>query len=73
MEQIEKKTDFVKFYPNYIEKTAKVSEGRKVSAEIAIENVNSHEILKVVSEYLRFPCKVEYVKQFNIFNSETPC
>lgn len=62
MEQtIENKNDFIKFYPNYIEKTAKVTEGRKVNSEMAIENVLSHEIHKVVSEYLRFPCKVEYV------------
>jgi len=41
---VEEKPKFIKFYPVYIDKTLKQSEGRRVKLDLAVDNVQSHEI-----------------------------
>lgn len=55
------KKRWVKIYPQYIDKALKHSEGRKVSASIAVENPTTKGILGICSETLKLSCKEESV------------
>ena len=55
------KKTWVKFYPSYIEKTLKHSEGRKINSEIAVENPTIKEIFAICAEQLKLDCKQELV------------
>ena len=61
MEKREIDKNIIKLYPIYLDKTCKVSEGRRVNNDLAIENVTSEEIYNVLTNILKFPCKAEYV------------
>jgi signal recognition particle subunit SEC65 len=60
----EMKKKWVKIYPQYIDKGAKHSEGRKLSNEVSIDNPTTREIFFVCSEVLRLDCREEKVLQF---------
>ena len=58
-EDVQKK--WVKFYPSYIDKDLKCSEGRRIPSEIAVSNPTTKEIFAVCSEGLKLNCKEEKV------------
>mmetsp|Transcript_11466 Transcript_11466/g.11792 ORF Transcript_11466/g.11792 Transcript_11466/m.11792 type:complete len:132 (+) Transcript_11466:16-411(+) len=60
METIEKNNDYIKIYPNYIDKEVKVSEGRRVNMELAIPNVTAEEIFNAATRVLLFKCEPQY-------------
>jgi signal recognition particle subunit SEC65 len=55
------KKQWVKVYPSYIDKALKHSEGRKISATLAVENPNIKEIFAICAEELRLDSKMEVV------------
>lgn len=61
MEKRDINKDEIKIYPIYIDKNCKVSEGRRINLDMAIENVTSEEIYNVLTNILKFSCKPEYV------------
>ena len=56
----EEEKKYVKVYPIYIDKKVKYSEGRKINAELCVENPNSLVIQRVCTELLGLKCKFEY-------------
>jgi len=52
---------WIKFYPSYIDKNLKHSEGRKISNENSLENPTCLEIFKICAELLKLDCKMEHV------------
>ena len=50
--------EFIKIYPNYIDKDMKISEGRKINSEISVSNPHIKEIYYVCKN-LGFECVME--------------
>lgn len=55
------KSQWVKVYPTYIDKTLPYSEGRKVASGLAIENPTAREIFITCGEYLKLDSVEEHV------------
>ena len=53
---------WVKIYPSYIDKALKHSEGRKISATLAVENPSIKEIFAICADQLRLDSKMEVVR-----------
>lgn len=53
---------WVKIYPSYIDKALKHSEGRKISATLAVENPSIKEIFAICAEHLRLDSRTENVR-----------
>ena len=56
----EEEKKYVKVYPIYIDKGIKYSKGRKINAELCVENPNSMDIQRVCNKLLGLKCKLEY-------------
>ncbi len=65
------KKKWIKIYPSYIDKGLKCSEGRKVSASIAVDNPNIKEIFVVCAEILKLDAKGEIVYIFYIIKASS--
>lgn len=57
---------WVKIYPTYLDKTLKVSEGRKVANTLAVETPTLQEIAEICVNLLKLPIKPQAVYIFNI-------
>ena len=55
----EEEKKYVKIYPVYIDKTLKLSEGRKIKSDICTENPRAKDIYRVCNEILGLKCKLE--------------
>ena len=55
----EEEKKWVKVYPIYIDKNVKYSEGRKINAELCVENPLARDIFRVCHELLNLKCKLE--------------
>ena len=55
----EEEKKYVKIYPVYIDKTLKLSEGRKIKQDICTENPKAKDIYRVCNEILGLKCKLE--------------
>ena len=56
-------TEWIKIYPNYLDKTIKKSEGRKMGSQFCVENPTIKE-LYVICKSMNFEVNVEDVNYF---------
>ena len=57
------KMEYIKIYPNYLDKNNKVAEGRRVNLETAVEDIQCEEIY-TAAKVLNFECICEYVSKY---------
>jgi len=58
MEEKINRLDYLKIYPNYLDKDAKIAEGRKTNLDLSVSNPSIKEIF-YICKTLGFECEIE--------------
>lgn len=62
-----KDKNIIKIYPSYFDKNLKVSDGRRVCLNDAIEDPSCEEVYNAIHQILKFECVPEYVSLLTYF------